>query len=108
MGSMSRRALLAGLPALQVGRATGKGQQLSPELKRYADSLTEREVWRLTSPSSVHYLPYSYQKFTSQKNSFLLLAGQREGEIHALRMELPSGRMVQLSQGPGVAPYSIC
>ncbi|MBI3693843.1 MAG: PD40 domain-containing protein [Acidobacteria bacterium] len=108
MGLISRREFLAAFPAAQARRTPGKTQQYPAELKRYADPLTEREVWRLTGTSTPHQLPHSHQRFVAHNNSFLLLGGEREGSPQALRMELPSGRMAQLSHGPGVAVSSIC
>ena len=110
MASISRREFLAAFPAVQTRLAAGHGQQFPSEIKRYLDPLTEREVWRLTGLARPHYQPHGYQRFIAHNNSFLLLAGIRaEGEEpQALRMDLPSGRLTQLSHGAGVAPYSIC
>lgn len=104
MGFFPRRAFLLGLPAL----AAPKGQQLASGAKRYPDPLTERDVWRLTPLSAPHFLPSSYQRFTTQKNNFLLVARRQGDETHALRLDLPSGRMTQLTQGPGLAGFSLC
>lgn len=104
MGLLRRRAFLLGLPAL----AAPKGQLLPSGAKRYLDPLTEREVWRLTPLSSPHFLPHTYQRFTTQKNNFLLLAERQGEETHARRLDLPSGRMTQLTQGPGLAGFSLC
>ena len=90
MGRMTRRALLAGFPAIRSLQAAGKGETLAPEVHRYADPLTERPVLRLTGLSRPHYLPPSYERFVARNGSFLLLAGEVGGEPHLLRMELPS------------------
>jgi oligogalacturonide lyase len=108
MGRISRRTFLAGLPASRLLKAAGKGEQTAPAIRRYADPLTEREVWRLTPLSGVHHLPHGHQRFVARNNSFALLAGERGGEGQLLRMELPSGRTVQLTQGSGVATFSAC
>ena len=109
MGLISRREFLAAFPAVQAARRTpSKAQQYPTELRRYSDPLTDREVWRLTGASTPHHLPYSHQRFVAHNNSFLLLGGEREGSPQVLRMELPSGRMAQLSRGPGVEISSLC
>ena len=108
MGRITRRALLAGFPAIRSLLAAGKGETLAPEVRRYADPLTERPVWRLTGISSPHYLPPSYERFIARNGSFLLLAGESGGEPHLLRMDLPSGRAVRLTDGSGVATLSAC
>jgi oligogalacturonide lyase len=103
---------LAAFPAVQARRLWGKAQQFPSEIRRYADPLTEREVWRLTGAAVPRHHPYEYQRFLAHNNSFLLLAGGAPSGPGAgpqvLRMDLPSGRMAQLSQGSDVAPYSIC
>jgi len=108
MGRISRRVFLASLPAVQIGRAVGKGQQYPSEARKFADPLTEREVWRFTSPGSPHHLPHASLRFASQKNSFLLVAGNRGGESQVLRVDMPSGKMTQLTQGSGIAPFAVC
>ena len=117
MGLLGRREFLAALPAAQIFRAPvntrpapapPRKAPVTTEAKRYADPLTEREVWRLTPLTNPHYLPHSYQHFASEKNSFLLLAGERDGAPQVFRLELPSARLAQVSRGPGVAPFSIC
>jgi len=108
LNRLSRREFLAAFPALQTRRASGKGQQYPGAIKRFPDPLTDREVWRLSGLASPHYLPDSYQRFAAKSNSFLLLEAERSGELQAFLMELPSGRLQQLTQGPGVARYSLC
>ena len=106
--SLTRRQFLAAPAAIQTRPASGKGQQYPTAARRYADPLTERPVWRLTDPSLLHHHPQNYQRFVARHNSFLLLAGERGGQRQVLRMELPSGRLSQLTAGADLAPYSIC
>jgi len=105
MSLLSRRTFLLGLPA--VGRTADKGRQFPAEARRFADPLTEREVWRLTPRSHAHFLPQAHNRIASEKNSFLLVAGRRSEETHAFRIELPSGRPTQLTEGPGVFGLSL-
>ena len=105
---ISRREFLAGIPAVQTRLASGKGQQYPSEIRRYLDPLTEREVWRLTGPSRLFHHPASYQRFVARNNSFALLADSPGGDPQVFRLDLPSGRLVELSSGAGVATYSIC
>lgn len=108
MGVLSRREFLAALPAVQPRHKPGKAEQAPSEIKRYSDPLTDREVWRLTGLSRPHYFPYPHQKFIAHNNSFVVLAEEQEEGAQILRMELPSGRTETLSEGPGVAGFSIC
>ena len=108
MGLLSRRTFLLGIPAVSTSRAATKGQLLPSAAKRYLDPLTEREIWRLTPLSNPHFLPHPHHRFTTQRNTFLLLAGRQGDETQAFRLDLPSGRMTQLTQGPGLAGFSLC
>jgi Tol biopolymer transport system component len=112
MGGLSRRRFLLGFPAVQVGRAAGKGQQFPSEARRFLDPLTEREIWRLTPLSSANYLPDAHHRYASHSNTFLLHAGRRRDETYAFRMELPTGRSTgrssQLTEGPGLFGLSLC
>jgi len=113
MGLLSRRALLLGLPAAGIPGATLRGRQLPADARRYLDPLTEREIWRLTPRSDPHFLPRTYERFATQRNTFLLVAGRRGDETHAFQVEtpsgrlLPTGRLTQLTQGPGVFGLSL-
>jgi hypothetical protein len=109
MGLVSRRGFLtAAIPAVQTWPAPGKGQQYPSEIRRYADALTEREVWQLTGTTKPRYLPDCHQRIIAHNNSYLLLAGEVAEGVQALKMELPSGRLVQLTRGAGIARHSIC
>ena len=106
--NLTRRGFLAGAAALQVRRAAGKGERLAASLRRYADPLTEREVWRLTDPAVPHHHPQNYQRFASRNNAFLLLARLIEGQRQAVRLDFSPPRLTQLTEGAGLAPYSLC
>jgi len=108
MGRLSRRVFLLGLPAVPTIRAAPKGLQLPSAARRFLDPLTEREIWRMTPLSNPHFLPATHHRFTNERNSVLLLAGRQGDETHAFRMELPSGRMTQLTQGPDLHGLSLC
>lgn len=112
---LTRRELLAGLAAFQTRPAPGKGQRYSGEARRFADPLTEREVWRLTPLTAPHRLPESHQRYLARNNSFLLLGSERDGQPQILRMELMPGRpqqlsvrLEQLTEGAGVVTRSLC
>ncbi len=108
MGRLSRRALLLGLPPARVVRGAAKPVPLPPAVRRFTDPLTDREVWRLTPLANPHFLPDPQHRFTSEKNSFVLVSGRAGGATHAYRMELPSGRMLQLTQGADIHGRALC
>jgi oligogalacturonide lyase len=91
---------------VQTRLASGKGQQYPSERLRYADPLTEREVWRLTGSGRNFHYPAPYQKFAAKNNSFAIVGGAFSGEPQVFRIDLPSGKLTQLTQGSGVATHS--
>ena len=108
MGWLSRRAFLGGAaaPLLGARRGPGRGFRVASEIAVLRDALTERELFRLTDPSVLHHLPHYHHRFIARNNSFILLASERPGTRQIYRMDLPEGKMVQLTEGQGVHSYS--
>ena len=108
MGWLSRRAFLSGAaaPLLGARRGPGRGFRVASAVTALRDALTERELFRLTEPSVLHHLPHYHHRFIARNNSFILLASERSGTRQIYRMDLPQGKMVQLTEGPGVHSYS--
>jgi oligogalacturonide lyase len=73
-------------------------------------------VWRLTDPATLHHLPHYHHRFIARNREFFLVASEISGErqIHELRIvdsgrgrgQPPLARMTQLTEGPGIHPYS--
>ena len=108
MGRLSRRAFLGGAaaPLLGARRGSGRGARVASRIAPFLDPLTERKLFRLTEPSVLHHLPHYHHRFIAQDNSFILLASERPGTRQIYRLDLPEGKMVQLTEGPGVHSYS--
>jgi oligogalacturonide lyase len=118
MHRITRRAFLAASAPLwaKEGRS-GKGARFQSPVVKFADPLTERQVWRLTDPAALHHLPHYHHHFIARNNDFMLVASEIGGErqIFELRIEdggkgpapPPPARMTQLTEGPGVHPYSV-
>jgi oligogalacturonide lyase len=117
MHRLTRRAFLAASAPLWAkdGRF-GKGARFQSPIVKFADPLTERQVWRLTDPATLHHLPHFHHHFIARNNESVLVASEITGErqIFELRIE-DAGRgaaqsavasMTQLTEGPGVHPYS--
>jgi oligogalacturonide lyase len=117
MARITRRAFLAAsTPMLAKEVRAGKGARFQAPMVKFADPLTERQMWRLTDPTVLHHLPHYHHHFISRNNESLLVTSEISGErqIFELRVEeagkgsaqTATGRMTQLTEGPGVHPYS--
>ncbi len=105
MRPVSRRTLLAGFPA-PILRAAGRGTRLDTPRAPFSDELTGREMFRLTDPGILHHLPAYGRRRLSPDNAFLLLAAEHSGARQIYRLDLKRRRLTQLTDGPGVHPYS--
>ncbi len=105
MRPVSRRTILTGFPALTL-RAAGRGTRLDAPRVEFSDALTGREMFRLTDPRVLHHLPAYWHRRLAQDNSFLLLAAERSVERQIYRLDLKRHRLTQLTDGPGIHPYS--
>jgi oligogalacturonide lyase len=109
MNRFSRRSFLGGLASLaaaQTRPAGGKRAKVESVSAVFRDPLTERLTWRLTDPDILHHMPHYHQRFLSKRGGFMLVASARTGRRQIYRMNLPEPDMVQLTDGPGVHPYS--
>ena len=108
MGRLSRRVFLGGaaVPLLGGRRGPGRGFRVASAVTALRDTLAERKLFRLTEPSVLHHLPHYHHRFIARDNSFILLASERSGNRQIYRLDLPEGKMVQLTEGPGVHSYS--
>lgn len=117
MHRLTRRTFLAAsVPLWAKDGRSGKGARFQSPVVKFADPLTERPLWRITDPATLHHLPHYHHHFISRNNDFVLVASEISGErqIFELRMDAPgrgsaqssTARMTQLTEGPGVFPYS--
>ncbi len=111
--TLSRRAflsaatpLLAAADKKSLGQSTGRGTRFDGPASVSADELTERLVYRLTPPDSLHHLPHYHHRFLSKRNSFALVASERTGFGQIFRLDLPEADMLQLTEGPNIHSYS--
>lgn len=107
-GSLRRRSLLFGLPALalKAQQAAGKGQTFASDAKRYADGATEFPVIRFTSPTYSSSLPAYYNRCMSGRNT-LYFACDRTGKMEVFRGDIKSGQTKQLTVADALDPQSI-
>lgn len=95
--------MLAGL--LQASDA---GKDWGVERQSYLDPVTNIRVWEMTKgPSVSDNLYYHFSNFTAD-NRYLIFASDRTGYSHLFRVEIASGRIVQLTDGPSISARSAC
>jgi oligogalacturonide lyase len=94
----TRRALLAALASTALHGELEKGRNFPSEWKRYKDSATEFDVYRLTDPAFSSHLPAHYNRAVSRRHGFLLFSSDRAGSNQAFRMDLKTGECRQLTQ----------
>jgi len=94
---ITRRALVAGFPAVLAGGIRSAGQVYPSERRRYADPATEFEVVRLTDPVHATYLPSGPSGIVARRGAALLCASDRTGSMQAYRLDWKSGEARQLT-----------
>jgi oligogalacturonide lyase len=92
-----RTAILSALAAARL-RAAVQPPSFPSDWKRFADSATEFEVFRLTDPAYSSSLPAHYSRAISRNNGFLLFCCDRTGSPQAFRMDLRTGDTRQLTE----------
>jgi oligogalacturonide lyase len=113
-GEMTRRTLLSFIPCALLASETtksGRPRAASPahsEFFRFADSVTENPVVRLTEPNHQSFIPEPGNRFVSSREGFLIFSSNREGVFHPCRANLRSGVITQLGETKHLAPRSLC
>jgi len=103
----SRRAfLLAGLGARMLAQ-TGRGAAYSAAVRRYADPLTELDVYLLTDPAHTCLLPAHYNRAIARNNASMLFSSDRPGTMQVFRMDLKTAQERQLTEAEELDPASV-
>jgi oligogalacturonide lyase len=84
-----------------------KGQTFPSEVRRYADAATEFDVYRLTNAAHQSWLPASYERAVSRRDSFLIYSSDRAGSVQAYRMDLKSGQSKALTRAENLVHESL-
>lgn len=84
-----------------------QGQTLPSEARRYADAATEFDVYRLTDPAHQSWLPASYERAVSRRDSFLIYSSDRAGSVQAYRMDLKNGQSRTLTRAANLVRESL-
>ena len=75
-----------------------KGEIFPSDSGRYADPLTELDVFRLTKPDYASGMTAYYNRGIARNSGWMLLSCDRTGSPQAFRMDLKTGEMRQWSQ----------
>jgi oligogalacturonide lyase len=111
---MTRRTLFSIIPGALLASQTAKDRTLhaSPptrgEFFRFADSVTENPVVRLTQPSHYSRLPGPSNRFVSSREGFLVFSSDRSGVLNPCRANLKSGVITRLAEAKRLLPQSLC
>ncbi len=89
------------LEAAQAGKDWGVERQY------YADPATQVRVCELTSTAASDNLYFHFSNFTPD-NRFVILISDRTGSPQLFRVEVESGRIVQITDDPALNAHSAC
>lgn len=94
---LTASVLWAGVLCGQAGRVW------EPEGARYRDPVSGLEVWELTGPGDEpSNLYYHFSNFTAD-DKYLVFASRRTGHPQVFLAEMATGRLIQVTEGEGVA-----
>jgi oligogalacturonide lyase len=79
-----------------------KGEVFPSDAGRYADPLTELEVYRLTKPDYSTTLTVYYNRGIARNSGWMLCGSDRTGSPQGFRLDLKSGEMEQMTQTEGL------
>jgi len=102
----SRREFLL-CAAACAGASGAEAQEYPSEITRYKDRATEFDVYRLTDPAHSSWLPASYERAVSRRDSFLLYSSDRSGSLQAYRMDIRTGQSRLLTRAQNLIKESL-
>ena len=83
------------------------GDTFQPELEEHADPTTGARVMRLTSADAhSHHLYFTASSYT--KDGHIVFGSERTGSPQLFLMQMPGGRIVQLTDEEGIRPQLSC
>ena len=75
-----------------------KGAAFASDAQRYADPLTELDVYRLTKPDYASMLPAWYNRAIARNSGWMLCCCDRTGSPQGFRLDLKTGDMRQFTE----------
>lgn len=86
---------------------TGRGVSFPGAVRRYADPMTELDVYLLTDPAYTSLLPAHYNRAIARNSGSLLFSSDRTGAMQVFRMDLKTGQTKQLTEAEDLDPGSV-
>ena len=84
-------------------QASDAGKDWGIEKQSWVDPLTKARVWEMTADKgTANTLYFHFPNFT-RDNRYLLCTSTRSGSSQIYRISLPEGRIVQLTDSPGIS-----
>ena len=107
LGLSRRRLLLSGIAAVGLRAEGRKAEVFRSDMVRYADPLTDLEVFRLTSPDYSSTLTAYYNRGIARNSGWMLFGCDRSGSPQGFRLDLKTGEARQLTQVEGLDGTSL-
>ena len=98
MADLTRRSLLFAGAAARLLADGQRGSAFGSDAERYADPLTELDVYRLTKPEYTTTMPAYYNRGIAHNSGWMLCCCDRTGSPQAFRLDLKNGDMRELTQ----------
>jgi oligogalacturonide lyase len=103
----SRRAFIAAGAGARLLAQSSHGATVGGSIRRYADPLTELDVYLLTDPAHTSLLPAHYNRAISKNSGTLLFGCDRDGGMQAWRMDLKNAQSRPLTEVEALDPSSL-
>ena len=88
--------------------ASDAGKDWGVERQSYVDAVTGVKVWEMTKGTNASdNLYFHFSNFTAD-NRFLIFVSDRTGSTQLFRAEVETGRIVQLTDEPGLNARAAC
>lgn len=105
--SVSRRSVLLGGLGARLFAATGRGAIFNGAIRRYADPMTEFDVYLLTDPAFTSLLPAHYNRAITRNSAAMLFSSDRGGPMQVFHLDLKNAQERQLTDTEELDPASV-
>src|SRR5688500_11947274 len=99
------------MPAAEVrsARQFARGVELPSEKRELHDERTGSLIWQLTDAPCINHAPYFLKPaWAGAKHDVLIVTSYRTGGPDLFAIQLPGGRLLQLTECGDVSPWSAC
>jgi oligogalacturonide lyase len=103
----SRRTFLLSTLGATLSAQSSRNTIFPGATRRYADPMTEFDVFLLTDPAHTSLMPAHYNRAIAKNSGSLLFSSDRGGTMQAFRMDLKNAQTRQLTQAEDLDPASL-